>query len=757
MARPIVVRPDRPCCPPRTFPVATPDSASAGFTAAFVPNVGQTDPAVQFQTSALGGTASDTGAGIAVNTNGDAFVTGSTFSSNFPTTSGAFQENDRNSTDAFVTRLTPSGNVAYSTYLGGDGTDEGYAVAVDADDNAYLTGITTSSDFVPAGSPGFQTTYAGKGDAFITKLTATGSSASYSTYLGGNGLDRGTGIALDADRNAYIVGDTDSSASTFPLQNPRQSGLGGNSDAFISKLNPAGDALLYSTYHGGSGTEYGKAIAVDGDRQMYITGRTTSTSASFPLFNPLQNAVQNTDAFVSKLNAAGSAFVFSTYLGGSAFEEGTGIAVDRFGQAHVTGYTSSSDFPATATLPELAAGGTGIIANAFVATYHPLGRALMHSSTLSGGDTDQGAAIAVGRRALETPDPDKSEPYYVEGINHVTGYTGSSNFPTYNAQDATLNGYGYDGFVTKLAPYPAGTTSYYMTTVDPTTLYNRGKLRGERDRDRFGTQDSMVVLFFGSPATDDATDTISGTIHFNQEYVEVSEIATAAQEFGRGYVEGSEPEDTTSQLTLAISTSNDGPVTTRAHGEVWAEMVKDVQQWFADNGYAGRVTAVGASNIELNWNTSTATRSWVDGYLSVADIQELYNFGAIEGCPPAGGQCDNGWQESDIWYVSWGAAPFKVFAIPQIYANSGINAQQWQEIAFYSTIQPGGLMQFRGALTQYQACADRPDYPGVCTNADQIPEEGWRYLWTELNDSPNTRQPLRWSTDVRWEFPVEEY
>jgi uncharacterized repeat protein (TIGR01451 family) len=306
----------------------------------------------------LGGSYYDYGQGIAVDASGNAYVTGGTGSTDFPT-ANPLQAAYGGNGDAFVAKLNAAGSaLVYSTYLGGSGGEDGLGIAVDASGNAYVTGVTESTNF-PTANP-FQALYERGGDAFVAKLNAAGSALIYSTYLGGIDPDEGFGIGVDASGNAYVTGYTGS--TNFPTANPLQA-HGGNGDAFVAKLNPAGSALVYSTYLGGSNDDYGYGIAVDASGNAYVTGRTQSTN--FPTANPVQAAYGGGqfDAFVAKLNAAGSALVYSTYLGGGDLDEGLGIAVDPSGNAYVTGDTWSTNFP-TANPLQAANGG---IADAFVA------------------------------------------------------------------------------------------------------------------------------------------------------------------------------------------------------------------------------------------------------------------------------------------------------------------------------------------------------------------------------------------------------
>lgn len=233
--------------------------------------------------------------------------------------------------------------LGYSTYLGGGSYDEGYAIAVDGAGNAYVTGLTYSADFPTASA--VQPMLSDFGDVFVTKLNANGTALVYSTYLGGSDDDYGSAIAVDAAGNAYVTGSTRS--SNFPTLNPLQSPHGNphlNQEAFVTKLNVAGTALVYSTYLGGSGRDEASSIAADAAGNAYVAGWTTSTD--FQTVNALQPTPGgNSDVFVSKLNAAGTAFVYSTYLGGAGGESAAAIAADDAGSVYVAGSTVSPNFP----------------------------------------------------------------------------------------------------------------------------------------------------------------------------------------------------------------------------------------------------------------------------------------------------------------------------------------------------------------------------------------------------------------------------
>ncbi len=328
------------------FPVVSPvQSTNAGGKDAFVAKLNPAGNTLIYSTY-LGGGSTDSGAGIAVDASGNAYVAGYSYSSNFPTMS-AYQSSNKGVENAFVAKLNSSGNLIYSTYLGGNGSDNAAAVAVDSTGNAYVTGGTTSTNF-PTASP-VQSASGGNQDAFITKLNATGNGLVYSTYLGGSGgaagsMEAGTGIAVDASGAAYVTGVTNS--ANFPVTSGVLQAAydGGGSDAFVTKLSPAGTSLVYSTYLGGSGFDYASGIAVDSLWNAYITGYTSSSD--FWSLRALQPGLNSSyDAFLTKLNAAGTGILYSTYLGGSGSDSANAVAIDSLGNAYVAGLTQSGDFP----------------------------------------------------------------------------------------------------------------------------------------------------------------------------------------------------------------------------------------------------------------------------------------------------------------------------------------------------------------------------------------------------------------------------
>jgi len=311
------------------------------------------DPDLLIYSTFLGGAGRDgeTGESIAVDSDGHAYVMGFTSSSDFPTTPGAYDTsfNEPGGWDVFVSKLDSSGSsLVYSTFLGGSGDDRGKGIAVDGDGNAYLTGYTTSLDF-PTTPGAYDTSHnGGLRDVFVSKLDSSGSSLIYSTYLGGGDEEYGWGdIAVDGSGHAYVSGSTHS--PDFPITSEAyDKSHNGGEDVYAAKLDVSGSSLVYSTFLGGSGKDAGESVAVDSSGHAYVAG--TTGSLDFPTtpgaYDTSHNGGQD-DAFVSKLDVSGSSLVYSTFLGGSSDEGGWGLTVDGDGDAYVTGFTSSSDFPTT--------------------------------------------------------------------------------------------------------------------------------------------------------------------------------------------------------------------------------------------------------------------------------------------------------------------------------------------------------------------------------------------------------------------------
>jgi len=424
-----------------------------------------------------------------VDASGNVYVTGSTTSTDFPTRNPmqpAYRGGGDFLGDVFVTKVNAAGTaLLYSTYLGGTGEDNGLSIAVDASGNAYVTGGTSSSDF-PTRKP-LQASLNGRQDAFIAKLNPAGSDLVYSTYLGGRFDEAGYKIVIDAIGQAYVAGYTTS--PDFPTVNPLQPTFNGFQNGFIARLNPAGSALLYSTFLGGGGEESAVAhgIAVDAAGNMYVTGLTNSTS--FPTRNPAQAAYGgNQDAYVAKLNASGSALIYSTYLGGNGEDIGRGIAVDAAGNAYVTGLAGSPDFPLMNPLQRTLGGGfvtklspagvlvystyingigrriavdavgnawvtgldyAGANQDAFVRKLNAEGSAIVYANLWGGSRDESGLDIAVDKL----------------GNALVTGFTRSSDFSMVGALQPSFGGGNNDAWLLKLGTDVVTTSAASYSTA----------------------------------------------------------------------------------------------------------------------------------------------------------------------------------------------------------------------------------------------------------------------------------------------------
>lgn len=406
--------------------VSAVQSSSGGAADAFVAKLNSTGATILYWTY-LGGIGDDRIWSMAVTPAGNAIVGGWTTSVNFPVIGGV-QPAFAGVRDGFVSMLTTNGTAfLYSTYLGGAGDDSVNGVAVDSGGAAYVTGSTLSTNF-PVAAP-YQAARAGGQDAFVVKLNGTGSTLVYSTYLGGTADDRGAAIAVDATGAAYVAGTT--ASSTFPKVAPLQVSIGGSVDAFVTKVNPAGSALVYSTYLGGSGSEWieaGRAIAVDSSGQAYVGGRTPSLN--FPVSFAYQGVNRGgLDGFLAKFNAAGSAFIYSTYFGASSTDEITAVAADSGGRAFAAGYSSSSDFPLVSAT-QASPGGS---LDAFLARFTAAGDQLLESTLIGGADADAAYGLA-----LDTV-----------GRVVIAGSTSSGNFPTASPVQSGAGG-AIDAFVARL-------------------------------------------------------------------------------------------------------------------------------------------------------------------------------------------------------------------------------------------------------------------------------------------------------------------
>jgi hypothetical protein len=300
---------------------------------------------------------------------------------------------------------------------------------------------------------------------------------------------------------------------------------------------------------------------------------------------------------------------------------------------------------------------------------------------------------------------------------------------------------------------PRASDSIYITSINSATLYNEGCKLGSRDLNLVGKQDSIVILHFGFPRM------VNGQYGANLYYpgslshATVDQVAAAVENFGYGYwyCVGA---DFDSHLRIGIGTSNysgnTNSLVTYGHGQAWARMVNQVNDWFVNvcaRSCDGQVDAVGASDIELDWAPYETTLDWLVGYDS-ANGSPLYNFGAIPGCPylaSPGANCGGGYTKEQVWMVTYGLSP--VWPLPEIYRTDGVNAQQWYLMSVYSYTAHGVKMQFIGPMSQYQACLQR----GGCNSINNTPQQAWTQLYTLLNEDARTDdEALPYLTDIFW-------
>ena len=375
---------------------------------------------------------------IAIDGTGSAYVVGMTYSSDFPTTAGAFDTTHNSGYDAFVVKVNPNGTgLTYASYLGGSNSEYAYSIAIDETGSAYVAGFTCSSDF-PTTAGAFETTYnGGYDDAFVVKVNPNGTGLTYATYVGGIDDDWAYSIAIDGAGSAYVAGYTHS--SDFPTtEGAFDTTFYGGEYAFVVKVNPGGTGLSYATYLGG-GSDEAFSIVIDGTGSAYVVGLTCSSD--FPTTAGAFDTTYNggCDAFVVKINPSGTGLIYATYLGGSEDEIAYSIAIDGTGSAYVVGATYSSDFPTTAGAFDTTYNGG--YEDAFVVKVNPNGTGLTYATFLGGSSYDYAFNMAIDGT----------------GSAYVTGHTSSSDFPTTaGAFDTTYNI--YDAFVVIVNPTGTGLT-----------------------------------------------------------------------------------------------------------------------------------------------------------------------------------------------------------------------------------------------------------------------------------------------------------
>ena len=450
-----------------------------GVSTAFISKLNSSGTALLYSTY-LGGTAianteysqGDYGHAIAIDSQGNAYVTGWTYSSNFPTTTNAYQITNkaaaRSEATGFISKLNSNGTVLiYSTYLGGSTLDEPISIALDSQNNVFTTGFTFSTDY-PTTSGALQTTNnsgsRGQWNAFVSKLNSNGSGLVYSTYLGGSGENSSTldgnylgpYVAVDGSDDAYI--ESYAQSSNFPItagayQTTNKAFANGGSNLTLSKLNPAGTGLVYSTFIGGSSYpgDFSEGLALDSGGNAYVTGYTYShdfpiTAGAFQATNK-GAASGNSTAFVAKVNPSGTGLVYSTYLGGSGGDDAYSVALDQSLNLYVAGTTVSTDFPVTAGSYQPATKGSS---DAYFVELNPSGSSELYGTYFGGSGSDVAYQVAL--------DP--------LGNVYLAGYTSSSDFPvTPGAFETNYNSQHNTAFVAEFSAAASSTLTETKTTL----------------------------------------------------------------------------------------------------------------------------------------------------------------------------------------------------------------------------------------------------------------------------------------------------
>ncbi len=428
------------------FPTKNPAQQNQLGTDAFVTKFSPSGGSLIYSTI-LGGSAADSGSAIAIDRFGNAYVAGETESTDFPTTPGAFQPSGTDANNGFITKLNPSGSsLAYSLLLGGGDSDSIRGLALDTQHRVYVTGFTCSTNFPIKNAfqpvTNSQNCANGGGDAFVTRVNATGTDLDYSTYLDGTISSIGNGIAVNSTFQAYVTGAT--ASPDFPTtpgafqRTLKAKVITGfphdtNQDnAFVTKFSADGRSLVYSTFLGGTANDVGTAIALDPDGRACVAG--TASSPDFPITSAAFQKTKHgsTDAFVTKFQLSGGGLFYSTFLGGSGSDGANSIAVDSFGRAYVAGGTSSADFPVLNPIQAHLGGSQ----DAFVTKLSATGNALFFSTYLGGTAADVANSIRLDSAANA----------------FIGGATDSTNFPTTPGAFSRTKKQGTDGWVAKITP-----------------------------------------------------------------------------------------------------------------------------------------------------------------------------------------------------------------------------------------------------------------------------------------------------------------
>ncbi len=390
------------------------------------------DPTIVYA-SYVGGSSDDQNYSITTDNAGNIYAVGYTDGGGFPTASAYQGSYGGGVHDIGITKLSPGGaSYVYSTYLGGSGSDVGYAIAVDAGGDAYIAGMSTSTDYPVVNA--YQSSYSGSYyNGVVSKLSADGSTLDFSTYVhGGNGYTELDGIAVNGSGNAYVAGYT--SATNFPTVNPIQSSNPGGDDAVLFELSTSGSSLAYSTYLGGVNTDVTgiNCLAIDAQGDAYLAVTTDSSGLATAGAAQTSYGAGANDDLVYKVNSAGSAIDWATYIGGNGDDESEGIALDGHDNVFLAGFSSSTNFPTVNAIYGSKSGGYDGTLTEIAAD----GASFVYSTYIGGSSDDLLVGVAVD----------------AEGDAYFGGYSESSNFPMVDATQGSYPGGSYDGVYGEVGP-----------------------------------------------------------------------------------------------------------------------------------------------------------------------------------------------------------------------------------------------------------------------------------------------------------------